>query len=223
VDETSRAGLWGLSRIVSRRTSAELADPLGVDIETDELLFFPLLYWPVTPEQPEPSPAALAKLNRFLGTGGTILFDTRDQQLAAPGGRAGALAWGTPGGEHLRRIVRGLNVPPLVPIPPDHVLTKSYYLMQDFPGRWTGGTLWVEAEESQLNDGVSPVVIGANDWAGAWAFDRSGLPLFPVVPGGHRQREMAMRFGINLVMYALTGNYKSDQVHVPAILERLGQ
>ena len=43
------------------------------------------------------------------------------------------------------------------------------------------------------------------------------------VPGGERQRELAMRFGVNLVMYVLTGNYKSDQVHVPAILERLGQ
>jgi hypothetical protein len=25
------------------------------------------------------------------------------------------------------------------------------------------------------------------------------------------------------VMYTLTGNYKADQVHVPALLERLGQ
>jgi hypothetical protein len=223
VDETSRAGLWGLSRIVARRTSAELADPLGVDIARDELLFFPLLYWPVTPDQPEPSPQAVAKLNRFLSTGGTIVFDTRDQQFLGPGGAAGGLPWSTPGNEDLQRLVRGLDIPPLVPVPPDHVLTKSYYLMQDFPGRWSGGTLWVEAAESRINDGVSPVVIGGNDWASAWAFDKTGLPLFPVVPGGHRQREMALRFGINLVMYALTGNYKSDQVHVPAILERLGQ
>jgi hypothetical protein len=223
VDETSRAGLWGLSRIVARRSSAELADPLGVDIEQDELLFFPLLYWPVTHDQPEPSAQAVAKLNRFLRTGGTIVFDTRDQQFSSAGDPARGRPWSAPGNEDLQRLVRGLDIPPLVPVPADHVLTKSYYLMQDFPGRWSGGTLWVEAAESRINDGVSPVVIGGNDWAAAWAFDETGLPLYPVVPGGHRQREMALRFGINLVMYALTGNYKSDQVHVPAILERLGQ
>jgi hypothetical protein len=108
-------------------------------------------------------------------------------------------------------------------VPPDHVLTKSFYLMQVFPGRWSGGTVWVERGDDRYNDGVSSVVIGSNDWAAAWAIDGTGQPMFPVVPGGERQREWAYRFGVNLVMYALTGNYKSDQVHVPAILERLGQ
>ena len=67
------------------------------------------------------------------------------------------------------------------------------------------------------------VIVGGNDWAGAWAVDRRDQPIFATVPGGERQREWAYRFGVNLVMYALTGNYKADQVHVPAILERLGQ
>jgi hypothetical protein len=53
--------------------------------------------------------------------------------------------------------------------------------------------------------------------------DNLQRPRFPVVPGGERQREQAFRFGINLVMYTLTGNYKADQVHLPAIIERLGQ
>ena len=76
-----------------------------------------------------------------------------------------------------------------------------------------------------LNDGVSPVLIGGGDWAAAWALTPGGAYMFPVGRGtsGDRQREMAYRFGINLVMHVLTGNYKSDQVHVPALLERLGQ
>ena len=76
-----------------------------------------------------------------------------------------------------------------------------------------------------LNDGVTPVVIGGNDWAAAWAVDEIGVPLLPVGRGfaGEQQREIAYRFGINLMMHVLTGNYKSDQVHVPALLERLGQ
>jgi hypothetical protein len=86
-----------------------------------------------------------------------------------------------------------------------------------------------EAEEGMpfrnLNDGVTPVVIGGNDWAAAWAVNDMGAPLLPVGRGmaGERQREIAYRFGINLIMHVLTGNYKSDQVHVPALLERLGQ
>jgi hypothetical protein len=103
------------------------------------------------------------------------------------------------------------------------VLTKSFYLLHDFPGRETGGQLWVEPSEDHVNDGVAAVIVGSNDYAGAWAVDAAGEPAYPCVPGGEAQRETAMRFGVNLVMYVLTGNYKSDQVHVPAILERLGQ
>ena len=110
-----------------------------------------------------------------------------------------------------------------MPVPPDHVLTKSFYLLHEFPGRWNNGPVWVEQVEDRVNDGVSSVIVGGNDWGGAWAVDEQGRPAFPCVPGGEPQREMAMRFGVNLVMYVLTGNYKSDQVHVPAILERLGQ
>ncbi len=120
-------------------------------------------------------------------------------------------------------MLQGVDIPPLVPVPPDHVLTKAFYLMPDFPGRYAGGTLWVEAGLGADNDGVTSILIGSNDWAGAWAVDALGRPINVVVPGGARQREMAYRFGVNLVMYALTGNYKADQVHVPFILERLGQ
>lgn len=210
VDDTARAGLEGLAAVLNLRTAVETMGVVGVDPERDELAFYPLLYWPVSDKQRSLSDPARARVNEYLHGGGAILFDTRDQ---APGGGARAL----------QRLVDGLEIPPLAPVPPDHVLRKSFYLLQDFPGRSTGSELWIEAREGRGNDGVSPVVIGGNDWASAWAVNRNGQPLFAVVPGGERQREMAYRFGVNLVMYALTGNYKADQVHVPAILERLGQ
>jgi hypothetical protein len=218
-DAVSRAGLVGLTGTLNRRTAVETAEPLAVDIEKDELIFFPLLYWPVVSSQAAPSPKAIERINRYLETGGTILFDTRDANDQTPGPVGGAES----SAQRLRRLVAGIKMPPLVPIPPDHVLTKSFYLMHDFPGRWNVGTLWVEPVEDRVNDGVSSVIVGANDWAGAWAIDGQGRAAFAAVPGGEPQREMAMRFGVNLVMYVLTGNYKSDQVHVPAILERLGQ
>jgi Domain of unknown function (DUF4159)/Aerotolerance regulator N-terminal len=218
VDAISRAGLAGLTDVLNQRTAVETGSPMGIDIESDELILFPLIYWPVTPDQPPPSPQAAARINRYLETGGTILFDTRNAGEVTPGpfGEAGASA------SALRRLARGVKIPPLVPMPPNHVLTKSFYLLQEFPGRWTG-QVWIEPTRDHVNDGVASVIVGGNDWAGAWAIDAEGRPEFACVPGGERQREMARRFGVNLVMYVLTGNYKNDQVHVPAILERLGQ
>ena len=219
IDRVSRAGLVGLIAMLNRRTAVETSEPLAVNIESDELIFFPLLYWPVTAEQAAPSPRAAERINRYLQTGGTILFDTRDSGTQTPG----AFGGGASSQAQLRRLVAGVKIPPLVPVPPDHVLTKSFYLLHEFPGRWNGGQLWIEPLEDRINDGVASVIVGGNDWAGAWAVDDQGRPAFPCVPGGEPQREMAMRFGVNLVMYVLTGNYKTDQVHVPAILERLGQ
>src|SRR6056297_1732619 len=229
LDDTARAGLLGLSEMLFFRTSVEPADPIGVDLETDDLALYPLLYWPITPDQPIPSQDAYAKLNAYLRTGGMILFDTRDTNVAGFGASS-------PNGKMLQRLARPLDIPPLEPIPDDHVLTRTFYLLQDFPGRHSGRPVWVEAAPPDaekiegmpfrdLNDNVTPVVIGGNDWASAWAMDEGGNPLFPVGRGfaGERQRELAYRFGVNLVMHVLTGNYKSDQVHVPALLDRLGQ
>ena len=207
---------------ITRRTSIEPADPFGLDIESDELVFFPLIYWPLTPTQPPLSDAALARIDNYMRTGGTILFDTRDSQTAnlrLPGGVGG----GSANNQRLRQMLRRLDVPPLVPVPQHHVLTRAFYLMQSFPGRYANGQVWVELRPGGVNDGVASIIIGGNDWAAAWATDDLGRPMAAVVPGGPRQREMAFRFGVNLVMYTLTGNYKTDQVHVPAILERLGQ
>lgn len=219
LDNVTEAGLKGLSDILRRRTAIEAAEPIAVKIDTDELSFFPLLYWAVSPRQPLLSSRVRGKLNQYLKTGGTILFDTRERGGFASDATGGVGAAGL----HLRRLMRGLDIPSLTHAPQDHVLTKAFYLLNDFPGRWAGGPVWVERRGGRHNDGVSSVIIGANDWAGAWAVDSLGRPMAAVVPGGERQREMAYRFGVNWVMYALTGNYKTDQVHVPAIIDRLGQ
>jgi hypothetical protein len=210
VDAISRAGLAGLGAVVNRRTAVELGPPAGVDPETDELAFYPLLYWPLGTGAALPSTGAAERLAAYMRNGGTILFDTRTRS----GGKR-------PGG--LRKLAAVLGIPPLIPVPQDHLLGRAYYLLSAFPGRWTGGTVWVEPGGEHVNDGVTPVVAGSHDWAGAWAVDEALRPMFAVVPGGERQREMAYRFGVNVVMYVLTGSYKADQVHLPAILERLDQ
>jgi hypothetical protein len=214
VDETSRSGLAGLSDFVNRRTAAALAEPHGVTPGQDDLSFYPLLYCPILPDAPAPSAAMVAALNEFMRQGGIILMDTRDQgsgEGMSPGARAA-----------LRRVTRDLAIPPLIPVPEDHVLNRAFYLLNELPGRFAGGQVWVARDQDRANDSVSPVILGGHDWAAAWAMDRNGQHPHATIPGGARQRLLAYRFGTNLVMYALTGNYKGDQVHVPAILERLG-
>ncbi|SDB14599.1 DUF4159 domain-containing protein [Belnapia rosea] len=214
LDDVQRMGLVGLSDFINRRSAAALADPAAVVPGSDDLSLFPLLYWVVTAEAPTPDAAAIAALNAFMRNGGIILFDTRDEGSGegfTPGARAA-----------LRRVTRDLAIPPLAPIGEDHVLKRSFYLVPDLPGRFAGGQVWVARDQDRANDSVSPVIIGGHDWASAWAIDGRGQNPFATIPGGTRQRTLAYRFGMNLVMYALTGNYKGDQVHVPAILERLG-
>jgi len=212
----------------------EAGDPIGLDIARDELAFYPLIYWPIAPGAEKPSADALSRVDTYMKQGGTVLFDTRDAVEAPPG----------PGGESrspgmlaLRAILSGLDIPALEPVPREHVLTKTFFLLRDFPGRFNSGSLWVEAlpadeEEreqererrpARAGDGVSSILITSNDFAGAWAMRPDGQPMLPLQPGEPRQREFAFRAGVNIVMYTLTGNYKADQVHVPALLERLGQ
>jgi hypothetical protein len=225
LDSMSAAGLTGLGQVLKSRTSYEPLDPVGVDLDKDDLSFFPLLYWPMDPREHDLSPRAVSKIADYMHNGGTILFDTRDLTLGSVRGPQ------SPGEQTLRRLISKLDMPPLQPVPSDHVLTKTFYLIQDFPGRWTGGKVWVEAlpppdpdsGPARGGDGVSPVIIGGNDWAAAWAVDSQSRPLADVTPGGDDQREMAYRFGVNVVMYALTGNYKTDNVHAQALLERLSR
>lgn len=218
VDEISRAGLDGLSLVLNRRTAVEAGTPLAVDLVRDDLDLFPLLYWPIPKDHPDISIDVRNRVDAYLRQGGMILFDTGDAGSLIPGQRSPGA-----GEQRLRELLDGINLPPLEPVPEDHTLTRSFYLLQDFPGRWTGRPVWVDRPEASVNDGVSSVIIGSHGWASAWAIDQFTMPMFPVIPGGERQREMANRFGVNLVMYALTGNYKTDQVHIPALLERLGQ
>ncbi len=231
VDSIVKAGMAGLTLFLAQRTALEAGDPIGIDPAHDELAFFPLIYWPVVPGAPKPPQDAINRIDAYMKNGGTVLFDTRDA-IEAPPGEGGASQ--TPGMLALREILSSLDVPELEPVPRDHVLTKTFYLLRDFPGRFTSGQTWVEtlprddddegaAKPARGGDGVSPIIITSNDLAGAWAIRPDGQPMLPLTPGEPKQREFAFRAGVNIVMYTLTGNYKADQVHAPALIERLGQ
>ncbi len=229
-DRLAQAELTGLTTYVNRRTAASLAPPDAVTPGQDDLSFYPLLYWPITADAQALAPAAVSALNDYMERGGIVLIDTNGGSEGSAGSGAGF----APGVEAaLQRAGTGLSIPPLAPLTSDHVLARAFYLLSEFPGRYSGETVWVQRDQDRANDSVSPVIIGANGWAAAWAVDGAGRNPYATLPNNSasgtastnsaRQRLLAYRFGVNLVMYALTGNYKGDQVHVPQILQRLGQ
>ncbi len=226
LDRISERGLAALSDALTRRTAIEPAPPVGVDPETDDLSVYPLLYWPIAPGAGGLSEAGLANIENFMRFGGMIIFDTRDDERAVAGLE-------TPERAALREILSQVDVPPLTPLPSEHVLKRSYYLLTDLPGRMWNNPVWVRAAGG-ANDAVTPLIISGRDWAGAWAVDEYGRSILPVGRAGSRilrcaprtnvpVRECAIRAGINMVMVAFTGNYKSDQVHTPILLRRLGR
>lgn len=215
-DRLSAQALAALSRELTRRTAIEPGPPAGVDLDADDLSVYPFLYWPMTAGSDFISDDALANIENFMRFGGLVLFDSRDDERATrPGSTTESRA--------LASILSQLNIPPLAEVTGDHVLARSFYLLEDLPGRSNVNPVWVEAGASGSNDGVTAFIIGGRDWAGAWAADQFGRPLRPMASSGPRGREFAYRAGVNIIMVALTGNYKSDQVHTPILLQRLGQ
>ncbi|MFZ2029259.1 MAG: DUF4159 domain-containing protein [Vitreimonas sp.] len=204
IDRTSASGLEALTQVLVDRTAVEPGPPIGIDLARDNLAAYPFLYWAAPSSPQRLSDAALANLDHYLAIGGLLLVDTRDA------GRAVSAS-----GRPAQTMLSGVDVPPLQVVTSDHVVARAFYLMRSFPGRYASPHLWAEtASAASARDGVASLFVGDGDWASAWAGE-----------GGvdDRQREMALRFGVNMVMVALTGNYKSDQVHVQTLLERLGE
>lgn len=226
-DRISREGLQALSDTLQRRTAFNPGAPRGLDPARDELAFYPLIYWPIAPDRPQPTTEAARKIEAYMKQGGLVVFDTRDANRQFPGGPD------TPAQGWLKTFLKNLDLPALAEAPKDHVLFRTFYILDDLAGRYQNGPIVLEAlppdtegekAPARAGDSVSPLVIVANDLAAGWASGGFGGPLYPLdaAPGEeNRQHEMALRAGVNLAIYALTGNYKADQVHVPELLERL--
>jgi hypothetical protein len=227
VDRITSQGLSSLSAMLYNRTAIEPGEPAAVDLDTDDIAFYSIIYWPITATQTELSPEAVRRMNQFLRTGGFLIVDTRDAHISGGvGGRMNA---------HLRRLLGPLDIPALEPMDASHLMNRTFYLVDGAPGRWRNTQVWVQAgtggdnlsrsslqSGALLNDGVSSVLIGGADWVGAWALDNGGRGFLPMGSGRETDRERAFRFGINLAIYAYTGSYKSDQVHIQQLLNQLG-
>jgi hypothetical protein len=222
-DATNRItadGLNTLSAEVSTHSSVDLATPVAVSPGTDDLAYYPLIYWLITAATPPPSAAGCAALEAYMAHGGLLVIDQPGGDAGDPGSGAGF----APGaGAAAARATACLAIPPLEPLTTANVLAHSFFIIHDFPGRFTGAPVLIANPAARDADGVTPLIMAQNDWAGAWAADAQGDPELTPIPGGDAQRSIALRFGVNLVIYALTGDYKSDQNSAPALLDRLGQ
>jgi hypothetical protein len=191
---------------VGQRTSIEVhLEPVSVSPEDPGIFRHPLLYWAGSGAAPTWSDAAIRNVRRHLSFGGILLIDDAD---ADPGGAFERSA--------RREVERILPRDALAPIPNDHVIYKSFYLVPHQAGRRIAMPHLLGAS---LEDRYA-VIYSGNDLGGAWARDAFGRWEYEVAPGGERQREMAFRVGVNLAMYALCLDYKDDLVHTPFILRR---
>jgi hypothetical protein len=216
IDALCLKGLNALSRQLNMRTSVWTGEAQSVAPTSDNLGVYPLIYWPISAETRPLSAQAYENLAVYMRSGGMLVIDLG---LGVPG--QVRMDVRMPGADILADIRRNLALPPLADLTKDHVLTHSFYILQTYPGRRGSGTVWVEAGGEEIGADVSPIIIGAADWLTAWASVQSNLPGY--ANGDGRKGELAIRYGINLVMYALTGTYKADQVHLPALLERVGR
>jgi hypothetical protein len=194
---------------IEKRTSIDVElEPATVTPTTDTLHDTPFLYLSGDRELTLPTAAGLDALRRFLTLGGGFLLVD-----SAEGTTDGAFDGS------VRKLVATLFPAPdkgLEPVASDHVVYKSFYLLDHPLGR-----LAIQpAMEAVTHDNRLVVAYVANDLGGAWERDDFGNYDLPCEPGGEKQRELAFRFGVNLVMYALCLDYKSDQVHVPFIMKR---
>jgi hypothetical protein len=191
---------------LGRRTSIEPA-PAAAPVRLGQpgLHRHPMLYLSGTGALPPFTDAERAALRRHLQYGGFLLVDAADGSD------------GTGFDLSVRReLSRVLPAAPLEPVPRDHVLHKSFYLLDRQGGRVLVKP-WLEA---QALDGRLAVIYSQNDLGGAWARTELGDWEYPCTPGGEAQRETAFRVGVNITMYALCTDYKDDAVHLPFILRR---
>lgn len=193
---------------VQKRTSIEVElEPAMVTPASEQLHQHPFLYLAGEREIELPNPSGIEALRRFLTFGGFLLIDS------AEGTTDGAFDGS------VRKLISAIFPTPakaLDVVAPDHVVYKSFYLLD----RPLGRLAIAPAMEAVVRDGRIVAAYVANDLGGAWARDDFGNHDYPCEPGGERQRELAYRLGVNLVMYALCLDYKADQVHVPFIMKR---
>ena len=210
VDEISKNGILSISEYITSKTSVILDSPDEVDLEEHDIFFYPILYFPFINSKETVGEKKIRKLQNFINNGGILIFDCKnnfekffiDDCL-----------------DDILLNFKDLDISSPIKLQNKNTLSKSFYLLKEFPGR-RNQDVFVSFNNQINNNEVVSVIFGINDWSGSWAKSDNGFEL-PILSGTEEQRTLSFRFGVNIVVYSLTGNYKSDQVHIPEILKRM--
>lgn len=200
------SGLRRLAWELERRTSVEVvleARPLSLD--SPALFDHPFVYFSSDADFPPLTPVEVENLRRYLTFGGFVFADANDGSEGTGFDAA-----------FRRELARVLPQHPLQALPSTHVVYKSFFLLDSPVGRFLNRPVL----EAALINKRAAVMYSQNDVLGALNRDESGTWEYEPTPGGTRQREMATRLALNIVMYALCLDYKDDAVHLPVIMNR---
>ncbi|MEP9410270.1 MAG: DUF4159 domain-containing protein [Candidatus Brocadia sp.] len=207
-------GNWNPRPNAGKRLMWELIKRTSVEARIDSVTFraddvnlfeYPFLYMTGDQEFLPFSEKEIGNLKLYLEFGGTLLIDDC----------IGKSDFGFD--KSVRREIKRLFPnKSLEKLPADHTIFKSFYLLNQAYGR----IMEKSYLETVMIENRAAIIYSQNDLGGAWAKDPLGSWEYEVIPGGETQRAMAFRLGINIIMYALTGDYKQDQVHLPFILKR---
>ncbi|HXG53305.1 MAG TPA: DUF4159 domain-containing protein [candidate division Zixibacteria bacterium] len=189
------------------RTSVE-ASPVRheVTLADPDLFEYPFLYMAGRYEFEPFTEGEIETLRRFLSYGGFLLVDDALGQRGYGFDKSVR--------REFQRVFPGNE---LKRLPSGHAVLRSYYLMR----RIGGVRIANPALEGITVGSATPVIYCQNDLGGAWERDQLGKWTNVCTPGGEEQRRDAFHLGINIILYAMTENYKEDLIHVPFIRRRL--
>ncbi len=191
-DADALAGLQKLAQALKLRTAIVPGTPKLVQLQNRNLGLCSLLYWPISNSRQALDATTAPALQRYMAQGGFLIIDS---------------GWSN---NMLRHMLDPLQLPPLDVLTPDHVLAKSFYLLERTPGGFDFSSLWLERGTKGSDGRTSQMMLVQSRLASQWH-------------GSSAQQERALRLGINSVIYALTGTYKADQVHAAGLLERMAR
>ena len=210
IDDITKKGMVSISEYISSKTSVILDYPEEINLDKDDIYFYPILYFPFINAEKEVSMKKIVKLQNFINNGGVIIFDCKNNEKNF---------FINDCLKDLLFTFRDLDISNPFRLRKKNIISRSFYLLNDFPGL-RNQDVYVSLNNQTINDKVVSVIFGINDWAGSWAKSQDGSES-PIISEKENQRKISFRFGVNLVIYSLTGNYKSDQVHIPEILKRM--
>ncbi|MBD3270943.1 MAG: DUF4159 domain-containing protein [Elusimicrobia bacterium] len=195
-----------LSFMVTTTSIQAISERAVVELGSDDLFEYPFVILLGNTSFPSLTKKEQQNLRHFIEAGGVIFVEDATGVPASSFDRS------------FRREIRQVfDDASLAVIPREHAVLRSFYLMRTIPGRKIIHNYYEGIEV----DGRTGLIYSQNDILGTWARDRLGNYLYMPEPGGELQRKESIKMTANIILFGLTGTYKTDAIHIPFILRKL--